>query len=249
MLVLLGISSLMTIVAALVLGIRLLRLAARTRGVPEFAIGVSFLLGGFLGFLFVMIGNPAAGVALSVPVAEMLFRLGMSLIGVAVCFTYIFVWQTFRPGSSTVRGLTLTAIVCILASSWAVWSASIEEALLSPLYLFGEAVRMGGMVWGCTEAMRYHAVMRRRQALGLADPVVTNRFLLWGVAMGAGVITSLTGLCMTLFGMTEMVGLGAWPYLVLGIFATISPVAQWFAFFPPRGYCEWVQGSAIEASG
>ncbi|MBW2288731.1 MAG: hypothetical protein JRG80_06630 [Deltaproteobacteria bacterium] len=248
MLLLLGISSLISLAAALVLGIRLLRLAAHTRGVPELAMGASFLLGGFLGFLFILIGNPAAGVALPVPVTEMLFRLGMSLISVGLCFTYIFVWQTFRPGSSSVRGLTLTAIVCILASLWAVWSATIEEALVSPLYLFGEAVRMGGMVWGCIEALHYHVVMRRRLALGLADPVVTNRFLLWGIAMGAGIITALTGLCMTLFGMTEMVGLGAWPYLVLGIFATISPVAQWFAFFPPRGYCEWVQGSAVEAS-
>jgi hypothetical protein len=242
---LLGISSLLSLAAALFLGIRLLRLASRTRGVPEFAIGASFLLGGFLGFLFILIGNPAAGLNLSVPVSETLFRLGMTLLGVGLCFTYVFVWQTFHPGSSLLRALVVTACVCILASLSAVWTTTIEEALISPVHLFGEAVRMGAMVWGCSEALLYHAAMRRRLALGLADPVVTNRFLLWGIAMGAGVIASLTGLFMTLSGMVTP---GTWPYVILGISTTVSPVAQWFAFFPPRGYCEWVRGSAAEAS-
>ena len=138
---------------------------------------------------------------------------------------------------------SLTAIACILVSISAVWSASIQESLISPLHLFGEAVRLGGLLWGSSEALRYYAAMRRRLALGLADPVVTNRFLLWGVAMSAGVIASLSGLFMTISG---MVNPGAWPYLVLGISTTISPVAQWFAFFPPRSYCEWLQNSAVE---
>ena len=245
MLVLLGISSLLSLIASLVLGIRLLSLASRTRGLPELALGASFILGGFFGFLFVMVGNPAAGVALSGLSTETLFRLGMSLLGVGVSFTYLFVWQTFRPKSSMARGLTLSAIVCILACLWPVWNYTIQEALVNPVYLFGEAVRLGGMLWGCTEALAYYSAMRRRRSLGLADPVVTNRFLLWGIAMGAGVIATLTGLCMTLFG---MVAPDSWPYLVLGIFATISPVAQWLAFFPPRGYCEWVQGPAAEAN-
>jgi len=245
MLVLLGISSLLSLAAALVLGIRLLILASRTRGVPELAMGASFIVGGFFGFLFLLVGNPAAGLAMAAPVSELLFRLGMSLIGVGVCFTYVFVWQTFRPDSSLVRTLSLTAMVCILASFWAVWSHPIEAALVDPVHLFGEAVRMGGLLWGCIEALRYYAAMRRRLALRLADPVVTNRFLLWGIAMGAGVVTSLTGLFMTVSGRVDP---DAWPYLILGIFATISPIAQWFAFFPPRGYCEWIESSAAEAN-
>jgi hypothetical protein len=97
MLALLGISSLLGLAAALVLGIRLLRLAARTRGVPEFAMGASFLLGGFLGFLLILVGNPAAGLAISADLAEMLFRLGMSLLGLGVCFTYLSPGKPFTP--------------------------------------------------------------------------------------------------------------------------------------------------------
>jgi hypothetical protein len=148
MLALLGISSLLALAAALVLGIRLLRLAARTRGVPEFAMGASFLLGGFLGFLLILVGNPAAGLAISADLAETLFRLGMSLLGLGVCFTYLFVWKTFHPSSARARALAVTAAVCILGSSWAVWSGPVETALASSLHLFGEAVRLGGIALG-----------------------------------------------------------------------------------------------------
>ncbi len=243
MLLLLGISSLVSLAAALVLGIRLLRLAARTRAMPELAMGTGFVLGGFLGFFLILVGNPAAGSGMSVPTSELLFRIGISLLGVGVSCTYVFVWQTFRPESATARRLTFAAIACILGSLWAIWTGTVEEALLSPLNIFGEIVRMAGMVWGCSEALLYHVAMKRRLALGLADPLVTNRFLLWGIAMGAGVITAFTGLYMTVSGLVDP---NSWPYLVLGIFATISPAAQWLAFFPPSKYCDWIQGSAGE---
>lgn len=37
-------------------------------------------------------------------------------------------------------------------------------------------------LWSATEAFLYHDRMRHRSALGLADPIVANRFLLWAVA-------------------------------------------------------------------
>jgi len=245
MLVLLGISSLASLIAALVLGIRLLRLSSRTRRLPEFAMGMSFLIGGVFGFLFILIGNPAAGVGFSAASGEFLFRMGVSLLGVGICFTYVFVWQTFRPRSAVARKFTIAAIVCILASLWAVWTSSIEEALMSPIHNAGEMVRLGGMLWGCGEALHYYTAMRRRLALGLADPVVTNRFFLWGIAMGAGVMATLVGAFMTLSGIVDP---DAWPYLFLGIFAAISPAAQWLAFFPPRAYRGWIMGHAQEAN-
>ena len=46
------------------------------------------------------------------------------------------------------------------------YTLTIEDALLHPVHIFGELVRLGGMVWGCSEALRYHVGMRRRLALG-----------------------------------------------------------------------------------
>jgi hypothetical protein len=237
-LLLLGISSLASLLAALVLGVRLLRLAARTHGVPELAMGTGFILGGFFGFLLILIGNPAAGSGLPQPLIELLFCVGMSLLSLGVCCTYVFVWQTFRRRSPIALVLTLGAIAIILGSLQPVWTSPVKDALIDPVHLLGDAVRLGGMLWGSVEALHYYAAMRRRLALGLANPVVTNRFLLWGIAMTAGVIVTLTSVFMTLSG---MIGPDSWPYLIIGIFSFVSPAAQWLAFFPPRAYCEWVE--------
>jgi hypothetical protein len=242
---LLGISSLASLVAALVLGIRLLLLARRTRGVPEFAMGNSFILGGFLGFLLVLIGNPAAAPGLSKPLTELLFRLGMSLVSVGICCTYVFVCQTFRPRSPTALVLMLAAITVLLGSLEPIWSLPIERALVHPVYLVGDAARLGGMLWGSFEALSYYVAMRRRLALGLSDAVVTDRFLLWGIAMTAGVILMSTTILMTISGKVEP---GGWPYVVIGVVSFVSPVAQWLAFFPPRAYCGWVQSRAAGAA-
>jgi len=63
--------------------------------------------------------------------------------------------------------------------------------------------------------------------------------------MAAGVITSLTGMYMTASGLVDP---NAWPYLVLGIFAGLSPAAQWLAFFPTDRYRDWIRGAQTEAS-
>jgi hypothetical protein len=240
-LLLLGISSLASLLAALVLGIRLLRLAGRTHAIPELAMGIGFIVGGFFGFLLILIGNPEAGSGFSLAVSERLFRVGMSLLSVGVCCTYVFVWQTFRPRSTIALVLTLGAIAVLLGSLQPVWTSPVVRALIDPVHLLGDAVRLGGMLWGSVEALRYYAAMRRRLALGLSDPVVTNRFFLWGIAMAAGVIVTVTSVYMTISGLVEP---DSWPYLVIGIFSFISPAAQWLAFFPPRVYCEWVEHRA-----
>jgi hypothetical protein len=153
----------------------------------------------------------------------------------------VFVWQTFRPRSPIALVLALGAIAVLLGSLQPVWTSPVARALIDPVHLLGDAVRLGGMLWGSLEALRYYAAMRRRLALGLSDPVVTNRFFLWGIAMASGAIVTVTSVYMTLSGMVEP---DSWPYLVIGIFSFISPAAQWLAFFPPRVYCEWVEHRA-----
>lgn len=245
MLVLLGISSLISLIASLVLGIRLLRLASRTHGIPELAMGAGFVLGGFLGLMLILIGNPAAQTAMGSETSELLFRTGMTLLAVGVSCTYVFVWQTFRRDSALARVLSLFGIGCIFVSLWPIWSMPVEAALTTPMYFAGDFVRGLGMFWGCVEALGYHTVMRRRLKLGLASALVTNRFLLWGIAMAAGVGTMVTSTFMTATGTTDP---NAGPYLVIAILATVSPAAQWLAFFPPRWYGAWIERRAAAAS-
>jgi len=46
------------------------------------------------------------------------------------------------------------------------------------------------MSWAGFESIRYYKMQSRRLLLGLADPIVTDRFRLWGLSMlAAGAIT------------------------------------------------------------
>ena len=58
MLVWLALSTVASLLASLVLGVRLLRLAVRTGQAPELAMGASFLFAGVIGYALMMIGNP-----------------------------------------------------------------------------------------------------------------------------------------------------------------------------------------------
>ena len=53
--------------------------------------------------------------------------------------------------------------------------------------------QIGVLLWGSLEALSYWRRMQKRTAIGLADPAVTNRFLLWGIGAGAAGVGSLIG--------------------------------------------------------
>ncbi len=85
-------------------------------------------------------------------------------------------------------------------------------------------------------------MLRRRIQIGLSDPLVANRLLLWGVGSCCG-----TGI---LIGYLPVIMLPAehlWTQLGLlniGVLGAVATVAYGFAFFPPRGYADWVRRPA-----
>jgi hypothetical protein len=71
--------------------------------------------------------------------------------------------------------------------------------------------------------------------IGLADPLVANRFLLWGIGTLATLLVSLLYIGAQFLGHYEM------PASLIGISSTLvlaSAIAEWLAFFPPRSYRE-----------
>ena len=85
--------------------------------------------------------------------------------------------------------------------------------------------------------------MRRRLRLGLADPLVTNRFLLWGLGIGAAGVGSLISVSVQVvsgFSMSEI------PALTLSnsMFGLASAVLMWVAFVPPAAWRRYILGQA-----
>jgi hypothetical protein len=98
------------------------------------------------------------------------------------------------------------------------------------------------------ESLRYYALMRRRRALGLADPVVTNRFLVWGAGEAAStlVVLALFVATMTQPGISAADPFVSWCVTLAGL---LNAFVWWLTFTPPKTYLRWVRaGAAEEAS-
>jgi hypothetical protein len=107
---------------------------------------------------------------------------------------------------------------------------------------------VGCLLWGSAEALRYWRVLRRRLRLGLTDPVVTNRFFLWGLGAGAAGLGSA-------IGVVAQLATGLSPLEVPAILLSSSlhgltaAVAMWLAFLPTAGYRRMIESRAQRAHG
>jgi hypothetical protein len=224
------------IVSCAAVGLRLLALGARSRQLPELAVGAGYLLFGALGYPLAAVARASA--AEGAPQAGLWLAAALAIQNLGVMGGYVFNWRVFRPGRT---GAAVTALgALLLALSWIGhgidpgWPSAESRG---PWYFLGLAARAAAFVWGAAEAFVYWRRLRRRLALGLADPVVTNRMLLWGtsefvIALGFGVFAYAT-----LAG----TGVNAVP-VVLAITACGLGAASTMtlAIFPPARYLRWL---------
>lgn len=252
MLILLGISTAASLVASAVLGVRLLRLARRTRQAPELLMGTAFLGAGVVGYVLMLIGT-APGEVLPAGTARLCFEIGYAAISGGVILNVLFVWRVFRPGSRVARvfvGL-LCPVIAVTGLPFALPADGVAEAASGELSLavfwLGHGVRITSGAWGSLEAARTHVALRRRLRLALADPVVANRVALFGLASLGSVL---------IFGSTAFANApGASPgevmspgqILLISSVTLAVAVCQWLAFLPPRRYREWLNHRAGQA--
>jgi len=101
-------------------------------------------------------------------------------------------------------------------------------------------------LWTMIESYRFYGLMRRRRALGLADPLVTNRFFLWGSAsLGTALATWTASIPYWLIQRPDAAVAGS-PVIQVAT-ATVGVVTVTvyaLTFFAPAWYRSWVAGSA-----
>ncbi len=233
-------------VASTVVGVRLLLLSHRTGQITEFLIAIGVLGIGPLGFgLSVIARLPGRSTILGATL------MGCSFLAlfIGAASQYLFAWYVFRFRDRWARPLCLAAIL-LLAGAYA--GDILENGLInrshgSTWFGMGVLLRMGVLVWISTESFTYWRRMRRRLRLGLADPVVTNRFLLWGLGSGAALAGSgVAALMMALTGFDASGGPAT--ALVLSAHGTVAAVAMWLAFLPPQRYRRWIERRSQRAS-
>jgi hypothetical protein len=94
--------------------------------------------------------------------------------------------------------------------------------------------------WTALESLRYHGMLRRRQALGLADPVLVNRFLVWGGGAAATCLLVLLLAGLYLQGVTLMAGSLLASTLVAAS-GVVNAVVPYLTFTPPAAYLRFVR--------
>jgi len=230
-------STVCSLVASAVLGVRLLRLARRTHEAPELVIGASFLVAGVLGYVLTIAGRPGAE-GFPPAVAARLFGLGYACISVGVVLTYVFNWLVFQRSSRAATLATALASALVLATIAPMIVSRTGGTPGGWIDWVGNASRMGSGVWGAWIAFVHYRRARLRVPLGLADPVVANRFLLWSVTMASTFVIFLA----TSIGMGADGSRMSAPHIaIISTLTLVAAVAQWLAFFAPQAYLRRVR--------
>lgn len=253
--------TLVNLLLSFVIGFRLYRLAWREGGFgPEFWLAGFFLFAAFLG----------AGLNITVYVGMAVPSLGLgplhnSLILAASTFTYcvgtaglhLFNWLTFRRESA---GACTAAAAGSLSVVVAACAQALSEGFTVKVfpgigYWTFYLARVAPYYWLAAESLRYYAAARRRLRLGLADALVTNRFLLlglWAVAWAAMGLSDIVarGIYVMVSGSTTELRLDTAGPIILTTIAitsalgTLAAVTLGLSFFPTRAYRRFVESRA-----
>jgi hypothetical protein len=234
---------------AAAVGVRLLILWTRTRSRPELLLGLGILLTASLGY-GLMIGSALVRMAVAPPPPSLAWANGVGWIlhDAGVVLMLAFVLHVFRPGVRWAR-LLAGLLVCCLGLGlvrYGLDGGFVHGRSEGFGYWLSYAAIGSYPLWSASEALIFWRRMQRRREIGLADPVVTNRFLLWGIASlctAAAVWTvSLPALlALPLESQQELLPL---TLLITACFGIGAVVAYWLAFLPPRRYAARLLGKA-----
>jgi hypothetical protein len=220
------------------IGARLLGVARRTRQLPELLVGTAVFTYSSLALPALMaMGLPW----ISLGAARALQLVQQSANCAAVTALILFTWRVFRPDEAWARLATLAGIALALLASWGTVSlapeapgASAIPAQVRPWVSLMVLVWNGAFLWTGLESLRFHAKMRRRLAIGLGDPLVCNRFLLWAV-WGLGCFAlGLLNLGYNLSGLD--LSRHPAPLLTISAATSLSSAVWYLAFFAPQSY-------------
>ena len=216
----------------------------RTRELPELLIGLGVLGIGPVGFGFMTVGE--LFVAGAPGFARVMIGTGLVAMSVGSGAKYVFNWRVYHPRNGALKACVVMACALLVVCLVWEWETTGFRTLVQPgpSYFLRLALQVGCLLWGSSEALHYWNGMRRRMRLGLADPVVANRFLLWGLGAGAAGIGSAVGGVMQWW--TQLPPLEMpWVLLSSSLHGLAAAVAMWLAFIPNAAYTRMIRARAV----
>lgn len=248
--------TLLNLALAATIGARLLWRARRGGRGPELWLSGYFLLGAFFSSLVsitVYSSLGGGGLELDDATASRLLALFTFTSSVACLCVYAFTWRTFRADAAWPPALVGLAALTF-AGSWLhqlTTGGFVVQVVPGPAYWIERTAYCVGFAWLTLESLRYFGRLRKRVRIGLADPLLTHRFWLWGIWAGATLALSLSDLCARIAyvwttGETEVLLVDealSIIYVTVAITALVGSLAAaclWLTFFPTRRYVGWV---------
>ena len=227
-----------------IVGLRIRKLAKATGGAPERWVALCLLA--ICGVAYPLLIGSQVVPAGAVRVALLSLGVGIAHVGIAAMF--LFTWSAFRAELAWIRW-AIAAVIAAMAAHWVgvtaiLWSARESAGSMADMHpiwsLFPSLVSSVGFAWTGIEALRYWPLLRRRRALGLADALVVNRVLLWGLVGVSSTIINANNILAIVRGVNTMMDPGT--ALVTAVLGCFNAAALFFAFLPPASYARWVRG-------
>jgi len=237
---------LFNVLAALVylaVGIRLSSLSRRTGGNPERLLGIHYL---FAGVSYLLYEIPSL---IDLPPTWFEFP-GRILYALAIAPLLLFTRDVFRRSERWASGLIWGFLTCL--SGGIIFSAlagDFEGYTVTNPWFWAEWV--GYTVpyfWIATEAAIASGAAHKRVRLGIGEPLLANRFLLWALF---GFLAGVAGVALVpLYIEFEVTGVWpAWGNYFVGGMEFAATAILWLAFFPPAAYRRWIErGAAMSVS-
>ncbi|MEM9177183.1 MAG: hypothetical protein AAGC67_18370 [Myxococcota bacterium] len=236
-------------------GVRLLTLAAKTRQAPELWGGLYFL-GASFGISLRLFGASAQfELPEAASLANAIGHVGLASGTIAMAF---FTQRVFHPDAWTARAFVVFSTTGIATTTAWMFAGGHLMAENSAAVISTNTFRLLPTFWAFFESFRYWRSMKKREWLGLSDPVVTNRFLLWSIwTLGVSLLPAIA-LTLRLVAMLVLGDLGdpdesrqAYQPVIMGVvrilFLGIVPaavIALMLAFFPPKSYLDRIRSRA-----
>ncbi len=226
-------------IVSLVIGVRLLMLARRTRELPEFLIGLAFLIGGMLGYTMLVVATQLT--ESSPTVARTLFFSGMFLIAASAALLLRFWSRVYHADHWAARKTFVVGTTLLFGGLLLLWvttpvgtSPSISPWF--PVVLFGQGAAYALNAYASVSCYRS---LRRRLALDLVDPEVVNRVLLWAISAATVTCQYVYSIAVVAVAPADALIIRTNPTIISGL-GLLSAALVVLAFFPPRTYRRWL---------
>ena len=237
----------------LIVGVRLLQLSRRTGETPEKLLGVHFFCSGLAYFGWAI---PAV-FQLDPSASQINFIFWFDLVpwalyAIGMVPFLIFTRVVFRPDAAWAKWMVGTCTLLLFSGTTMWFVQGIDYYVIeSPWYWCYWLGYTIPYVWVTIEAFHAHSTARRRAHVGLCDPVVVNRYLLFG-CLGVDQIAICFTDFLEMMSVAASAGTGfdmisAGFDFALGTIEIVGIVLLLLVFFPPATYLSWITGAQQNA--